>query len=172
MKFVRIARPSGCQKWSEKGVPSSTDRRRVPCGDRAIREIFFRCSNAKVNDLLLLLERRYTEGLLDEVEVGDPVADRTQQSGSILDKHEIALLVDSAHKIGELTVSDTLDKERKKETWKSDFIEAACANGMALRSRSTNFLLTKISVNLQSIPDHSRPCPPLTTVYHVTRIFA
>jgi hypothetical protein len=100
--------------WSpEKGVPSSTDRRRVPCGDRAIRAIFFRCSNAKVNDLLLLLERRYTEGLLDEVEVGDPVADRTQQSGSILDKHEITLLVDSAHKIGELTVSDPWTKKER-----------------------------------------------------------
>ena len=67
--------------------------------------------------------------LLYEVEVGDAIAHRAEKGGSILHEDEVALLVHSPHKIGELYLREVLQTE---STWKSDFIKGAIYGTMVL----------------------------------------
>jgi len=67
--------------------------------------------------------------------VGDAIAHRAEKGGSILHENEVALLVHSPHKIGELYLREVLQTE---STWKSDFIKGAIYGRMVL-DRQTFF---------------------------------
>jgi hypothetical protein len=58
-----------------------------------------------VKDLLLCKHQPWSKKVLGKVEVRNTVADRTQQSRSILDEDKVSLFVYRPHKVGELEIS-------------------------------------------------------------------
>ena len=54
--------------------------------------------------------------VLDEVEVGNAIADRTEKSRSVLNEDKITLLIHGPHKIGELLVTNMLRIKKVPES--------------------------------------------------------